>query len=203
MELQIITNERAIKDILVDNTDGTEEYKIYTNYGNIFDEYSNCLKDLTYNDYAGCLEEENLINKLLFEDYFEFINDENDKEIHKYNNLWSCSKYKLCIVKKSFFEIEKGTIIFVSYNFERYEIDPYYDNTYFINIYYLKEDNTNIEISKQKWKTDFENGTNFIYNNDNYNYNYKRINLYGTNELRVKRKITLTEKNYVKHREEV
>jgi hypothetical protein len=27
MELQIITNERAIKDILVDNTDGNEEYK--------------------------------------------------------------------------------------------------------------------------------------------------------------------------------
>lgn len=139
------------------NDEDFKKHREYEKY--VYDSISEEITDIYRKDKDYDYEYETFL-----EEHFEMVKDDNEKIFEKYNSPLIKEDYskfvfngqtraypyycfiKLCILKKTFLGIEKETCVFINiYDYRHPTID------YQIIIFYLKDNNKNIELAKKIW----------------------------------------------------
>jgi hypothetical protein len=149
---------------------------------NVYDEIME-----TYDDY----DFEKNFYEIFFEENFELIK-KNNKLFEKYNSDFGAYKFlviRLCILKKNIFGIEKDTCVFIYHD---------YDD---LIIFYLKNNNYNLELAKEVWINEFnyENYKETCYNFDiieknKEKYILKKFKINQETEIVVQKSLNIIEK---------
>lgn len=140
--------------------------------------YFDNIYDVIIEDYKESYKESDYTNGYFFfiKEYFKVI---------KYN-----SNFNLCILKKNFLGIEKDTCVVMTNEYFNYII-----------IFYLKDDNKNVELATELWLDNINCGNfekkstyNNIIINNKEKYIAKEIELKSEIEIVVQEKLTIIEK---------